>query len=391
MSSQAVTHDVIPYARQSIDENDVDAVVAVLRSDSLTQGEKTPEFERALTEYCGSRYGYAVANGTVALHLACLALGVGPDSRVWTTPITFVASANAARYCGAEVDFVDIDPRSWNISVSALEAKIARDGAPDVLIAVDFTGRPCDWDALRSAADKYGFKIIQDAAHSLGSIYKGCRAGGVSSVDITTFSFHPVKVLTTGEGGFVLTQNPEYAQRLNLLRNHGITRDPAEFTAPADGAWVYEQQLLGFNARLTDIQAALGLSQLGRLDAFLARRQELACQYDAALQPLQVQGKLTLPPPMQAGVSSAWHLYPVLLRDVAERARVFEAMREAGIGVQVHYTAVHLQPYYRQLGFAEGHCPVAEDYARRCLSLPLFPDLSDAQQRRVVATLFDLV
>ncbi len=376
----------IPYGRQSITEEDIAAVVQVLRSDWLTQGPSVPLFEKAVCDATGASFALAVSNATAALHLACLALGLAPGKRLWTVSNTFLASANCGRYCGAGVQFVDIDPRTYCLSVDALRAKLEqaeRDGTlPDVLVAVDFAGQPCDYTHVVDLKRRYGFRLIEDASHAIGATYGDFRVGSIPGVDCTVFSFHPVKLITTGEGGMVLTDDAAIAHQLGLLRSHGIERTPGLLQDQTQGAWYYEQQTLGFNYRMTDMQAALGCAQMLRLPAFLARRRALCARYDEAL------ASLPLVLPWQAPQTcSARHLYPVLLPDAARRAKLFAQMRAADIGVQVHYVPVHLQPYYRALGSQEGDCPVAEAYAARTLSLPMYADLSDAQQDEVIARL----
>lgn len=378
---------MIPYGRQQISEADIAAVVEVLRSDFLTQGPAVPAFEQAVCELTGAAHGVAVNSATSALHIACLALGLGPGDRLWTVPITFLASANCARYCGADVDFVDIDPSTRNISVPALAHKLetaAREGRlPKIIVPVHFTGRPCDMAPIRELSQRYGFAVIEDASHAVGSRYRDSAIGSSRYSDITVFSFHPVKIVTSAEGGMAMTNNAELAHRMQLLRSHGMERDPSRFCRPAEGDWVYEMQSLGFNYRLTDLHAALGVSQLGRLEAFIARREALAARYDERLAELPV----LRPAPLEA-MRSAWHLYVVELNVPGlSRAVVFERMRKAGIGVAVHYIPVHLQPYYRELGFRPGDCPASERYSDRALTLPLYPDLSDVQQDAVVRAL----
>ena len=379
---------VIPYSRQSIDESDIDAVVDVMRSDFLTQGTQVPRFEAAFAALHGVAHAVAVSNATVALHLACLALGVKAGSRVWTSPNSFLASANCALYCGATVDFVDIDPVTRNLSVAALRSKLAQAerGAclPDVLIPVDFAGLPCDGAELRELAQRYGFAILEDASHATGASYRGAPVGSAWA-DATVFSFHAVKVITTAEGGLVATQDAALAERLRLLRSHGMTRDPQLMQSTPEGDWVYEQVALGFNARMTELQAALGLSQLARLAQQHAKRVRLANRYDRLLAELPLRLPARLPDRL-----SAWHLYAIELQggdDQVTRAEVFKALRDAGIGVNVHYIPIHTQPYYRQLGFKTGDFPAAEAYYARAISLPLFPQLTDEQQDRVVAVL----
>lgn len=378
---------MIPYGHQSISDADIETVAATLRSGWLTQGPAVPAFEAAVAQRCEARFAVAVSNATAALHLACLALEVGPGDLVWTSPNTFVASANCARYCGADVDFVDIDPHTLNISVAALADKLSRAAAagrlPKVLIPVHFAGLPCDMQEIGALARQYGIRVIEDASHAIGSTYRGQPVGNGAHSDITVFSFHPVKIITTGEGGMALTNDPELAGRLARLRSHGITREAGEMSGASEGPWYYQQIELGFNYRMTDLQAALGTSQLQRLDPFLARRDALAARYDRALAGLPLSG--------QAGAtdrSSARHLYPVKIA-AERRLAVFEQLRRQGIGVQVHYIPVHLQPYYRALGFGPGDFPEAEAYYAQAMSLPLFPDLTDEQQDRVVAVLGD--
>lgn len=374
---------MIPYGRQSIDDADIDAVVAVLRSAWLTQGPAVPALEEAFARRCQASHAVAVSNATAALHLACTALGVGPGDHVWTSPNSFVASANCARYCGASVDFVDIDPATLNLSVGCLEAKLqiaaAQGRLPKVVIPVHFSGRACDMAAIARLGRRYGFRIIEDASHAVGALYQGEPVGNCRHSDITIFSFHPVKIITTGEGGMALTNDPDLAARLQRLRSHGITRDPDLMPIPGDGPWHYQQIELGFNYRLTDIQAALGLSQLRRLDEFLAQRRRLVRRYATLLEDLPV----TLP---AADEESAWHLYPV--RVAAERrCAVFETLQASGIGTQVHYIPIHLQPYYRELGFNPGDFPAAEAYYAEALSLPLYPALTEDDQERVCTIL----
>jgi UDP-4-amino-4,6-dideoxy-N-acetyl-beta-L-altrosamine transaminase len=381
-----MSDDFIPYGRQSIDQKDIDAVVGVLKSDYLTQGPICPEFELAIAEFTGAGHAVAANSATSALHLACLALGLKAGGLLWTTPITFTASANCGRYCGADIDFVDIDPATYNIGTAALEKKLAaaakKGRLPDIVVAVDFSGQPCDWDELARLKALYGFALIDDASHALGATWRERMIGNLPAADITILSFHPVKIIATGEGGMALTGNIDLARRMRLLSSHGITRELEDFSGEAPGGWYYEQQALGFNYRMTDIQAALGLSQMKRLTLFLARRRELAARYDRLLEGLPVIGPWQNP----AGLSS-WHLYVIQLGEAAWRRPVYDAMRAANIGVQVHYIPVHLQPYYRALGFKPGDFPEAEAYYGRALTLPLFPGLSDSGQDRVAATL----
>lgn len=376
----------IPYSCQAITEDDIAAVAAVLRSEYLTQGPAVPAFEAQFAACHGAKHAVAVSNATAGLHLACLALGVGPGSRVWTSPNSFLASANCALYCGATVDFVDIDPSTRNLSVAALAAKLEaaeRTGTlPAVLIPVDFAGLPADLREMRTLADRYGFRILQDASHATGARYLGQPVGS-RFADATVFSFHAVKIVTTAEGGMVTTQDDAVARELRLLRSHGMTRDADTMEREPDGPWYYEQQRLGFNVRMTDLQAALGSSQLARLDELHARRAALAERYDGLLASLPL--KL---PARQADRVSAWHLYAVEV-DAAHTTRraVFDALRAAGIGVNVHYIPIHTQPYYQRLGFRRGDFPCAEAYYARTVSIPLFPAMSYAQQDHVVSTL----
>lgn len=380
----------IPYGRQSIDEADIAAVVEVLRSDWLTQGPTIDRFERAVADYSGACHACAVANATAALHLACLALDLGPGKRLWTSPNTFLASANCGRYCGAEVDFVDIDPRTYNLSVARLEEKLARatreNRLPHVLVTVDFAGQPCEADRIAELARRHGVRILEDASHAIGATWKGERVGSGRWADITVFSFHPVKILTTGEGGIALTDDAELHRRLAMLRTHGMVRDAAHLERTGEGAWYYEQQALGFNYRLTDLQAALGLSQMRRVDAFLAARRRLAARYDRLL----AGSGLTLPW-QHPDAQSSYHLYPIQVPDAGLRRAVFDGLRAAGIGVQVRYIPVHLQPYYRRLGFKEGDFPAAEAYYGRAISLPMYATFTDAQQDFVVEQLLRLL
>lgn len=380
---------MIPYGRQHITEADIEAVVDVLRSDFLTQGPAVPAFERAVAAQVGVRHALAVNSATSALHIACLALGLGPGDRLWTVPNTFVASANCGRYCGAEVDFVDIDPDSWNLSVTALRAKLVQarqDGLlPKVLVPVHFAGQPTDQEAIWALAQEFGFKVLEDASHAIGASRRGERAGNCKWSDITLFSFHPVKIITTGEGGMALTNDAELAGRMEMLRSHGITRDAAKFTQAAPGPWHYEQQALGYNYRMTDIQAALGSSQLARLESYVERRNLLARRYDELLRGLPLQLPIVL-----AGNRSAFHLYVVRVKSNPRgrtREQVFSELRRGGIGVNVHYMPVHLQPYYRQLGFADGAFPAAESYASEAITLPLYPQLTEEGQDQVVSAL----
>lgn len=379
----------IPYGRQSIDQADIDAVVEVLKSPWLTQGPTIERFERALAEYCQAEHAVAVCNATAALHIACLAADLGPGDWLWTSPNTFVASANCARYCGAQVDFVDIDPRTLNMDAQLLARKLEaaeRAGTlPKVVVAVAFAGQSADLQAIARLAERYRFLLIEDAAHAVGASYMGRPVGCGAYAAMTIFSFHPVKIITSAEGGMVLTNRQDLAERLRRLRSHGITSDPAAMQVVEKGLWYYQQLELGFNYRMTDLHAALGLSQVARLDEFVTRRRKLAARYQELLAGLPL-----ILPVAQDGAESAWHLYVVrldLARIGLSQAQVFEALRAAGLGVNLHYIPVHLQPYYQELGFAAGDFPEAERYFLEALSLPLFPELSEELQDEVVGHL----
>ncbi len=376
----------IPYGRQDISDKDVAAVVEVLTSDFLTQGPAVPRFEAAVAGHCGARHALAMNSATSALHAACLALGLGPGDLLWTTPVTFVASANCALYCGAEVDFVDIDPRTYNLSADALTAKLEtaeRKGLlPKVVVAVHLCGQPCDMRRLKVLADRYGFALIEDASHAIGGSYMGEPIGNGRYSDITIFSFHPVKIITTAEGGMALTNHDKLAERMNLLRSHGITRDPDLMTHEPDGGWYYQQVKLGYNYRMTDVQAALGHSQMERIEGFIARRHELARRYDAMLAHLP----LTLPWQHPDG-HSGLHLYVIRLQlDRIGRSHraVFDALRERGILVNLHYIPLYRQPYYAAFGYDRTDFPEAEAYYREAISIPMFHAMTDAEQTRVV-------
>lgn len=378
---------MIPYGRQDVDQSDIDAVVQVLRSDFLTQGPVVPAFEDAVAAYCGARHAVAVNSATSALHLACLALGVGPGDRVWTTPISFVASANCALYCGAAVDFVDIDAVTYNLSVDCLAEKLEqaeRTGElPKVIIPVHLCGQPCDMARIHTLSRRYGFRVIEDASHAIGSRYRDEPVGNCRYSDITVFSFHPVKIVTTGEGGMAMTNDALLADRMQMLRSHGLTSDAARMaTRPANELWNYQQIELGFNYRLTDIAAALGLSQLRRIDEFVTARQAIAARYDRELQGLPL-----VTPRQDPGGSSAYHLYPVRVQAAAPartQREVYRALREAGILVNMHYIPVYRQPFYERMGFPAGYCPQAEQYHREAISLPIYPRLTSAQQSQVI-------
>ena len=380
---------MIPYGRQDISPADIEAVVSVLQSDFLTQGPQVPLFEQSVAQHVGAKHALAVNSATSALHIACMALGLGRGDWLWTTPVTFVASANCGLYCGAQVDFVDIDPSTYNLCPKALEAKLLAaeqvGKLPKVLVAVHLCVQPCDMAAIHALSQKYNFKIIEDASHAIGGKYKGELIGNSRYSDITVFSFHPVKIITTGEGGMVLTQQSELAHKMSLLRSHGITRDASLMTHEPDGPWYYQQVDLGFNYRMTELQAALGISQMKRIDSFIQRRQILAKKYGEQLTCLPVQ----LPYQHPDG-ASAWHLYVVRLKlDEIKRSHreVFEFLRTAGIGANLHYIPVHTQPYYARMGFNKGDFPQAESYYREAITLPVFPTLTDVQQGEIVERL----
>jgi UDP-4-amino-4,6-dideoxy-N-acetyl-beta-L-altrosamine transaminase len=384
---------LIPYGRQSISEEDIEAVVEVLRSDFLTQGPAVPAFEESVASLSGAKYGVATNSATSALHLACLALGVGPGDSVWTSPLTFVASSNAALYCGAGVDFVDVDERTYNMCPVRLEEKLDRAAQagklPKAIIPVHLAGQSCDMQAIHAAASRHGVRIIEDASHAIGGSYRSKPVGCCEFSDIAVFSFHPVKIVTTGEGGMAMTSDPGLAEAMRLDRSHGITRDPAQLQHDDVGPWYYEQQRLGFNYRMTDICAALGLSQMTRIEEFVARRREIAAAYDAAFADLPVTS-----PWQHPDTASAWHLYVIRIdRQRASRSHreIFDSLREAGIGVNLHYIPVYRQPYYRELGFGQGHCPNAEAYYAEAISLPMYFGLSDDEQRQVVTAVAEAV
>jgi UDP-4-amino-4,6-dideoxy-N-acetyl-beta-L-altrosamine transaminase len=392
---------MIPYGRQDITQCDIDAVVDILRSDFLTQGPAVPRFEQAVTARVNAKHAIAVNSATSALHVACLALELGPGDRLWTVPNTFVASANCGRHCGAELDFVDIDPNTWNLSVPKLRAKLAqakKEGRlPKVLVPVHFAGQPTEQEAIWDLAQEYGFRVLEDASHAIGASRNGEPVGSCRWSNITVFSFHPVKIITTGEGGMALTNDEQFAERMAMLRSHGITRDPARFRSngyvtenvPASQChpvpWYYEQQMLGYSYRMTDIQAALGASQLDRLDGYIGRRNALARRYDHALRGLPLQL-----PTVQPENQSAFHLYVVRLKRNATaktHRQVFESLRQHGIGVSLHYMPVHLQPYYRERGFTQGQYPEAEIHGASAITLPLYSALTEQEQNQVIRAL----
>lgn len=380
---------MIPYGRQEVTQTDIDAVVDVLRSDFLTQGPMVPRFESLVAEHVGSKFAVAVNSATSALHVACLALGLGPGDRLWTSPITFVASANCGLYTGADVDFVDIDPRTYNLCPVSLEAKLrlaaVAGNLPKVVVAVHLCGQSCDMEKIHTLGQRYGFRIIEDASHAIGGKYKGEFIGSCRYSDITIFSFHPVKIITTAEGGMALTNDSKLAARMELLRSHGITRDAVQMTHEPDGPWYYQQIELGFNYRMTELQAALGASQMERLDDYVVRRHQLARRYDVLLE------GLPLKTPWQHPESySGLHLYVIRLemdKIVKSRREVFDSLRQVGVGVNLHYIPVHTQPYYQRMGFKIGDYPESEQYYAEAISLPMYAGLSDSQQDQVVAAL----
>ena len=379
---------MIPYGRQDITQADIDAVVEVLRSDFLTQGPAVPMFEQTVASYCGAQHAVAVNSATSALHIACMALDLGPGDWLWTSPNTFVASSNCGLYCGAQVDFVDIDPRTYNLCPLTLERKLVvaeREGRlPKVVVPVHFSGQSCDMLAIHALAQRFGFKVIEDASHAIGGKYKNEAIGNCRYSDITVFSFHPVKIITTGEGGMALTNDPELADRMLRNRSHGVTSDVERMQArPVNEIWNYQQIGLGFNYRMTDIQAALGVSQMARLDEFVNKRQCIAKRYDEALAGLPSQT-----PWQHPDSYSSYHLYPIRLKlgEIEKTQRqVYDTLRAAGILVNLHYIPVYRQPYYETMGFKAGYCPNAEQYHKEAISIPMYPTMSEAQQSEVVS------
>ncbi|MFV8570507.1 UDP-4-amino-4,6-dideoxy-N-acetyl-beta-L-altrosamine transaminase [Marinobacter sp. SBS5] len=380
---------MIPYGKQDINQADIDAVLDVLQSDFLTQGPQVPAFEAKVAGYVGAKHALAVNSATSALHIACLSLGLGKGDWLWTTPITFVASANCGLYCGAQVDFVDIDPRTYNLCPKALEAKLKaakREGRlPKVLVAVHLCGQPCDMQAIHKLSLQYGFRIIEDASHAIGGKYQDEFVGSGRYSDITVFSFHPVKIVTTAEGGMAVTNSDELASCMNLLRSHGVTRDQSLMTHEPDGPWYYQQVDLGFNYRMTELQAALGISQMDRLDAFVARRHELARRYNRLLKDLPVTT-----PSQHPDSYSGLHLYVIRLqldKIMVSHRQVFEILREQGIGVNLHYIPVHTQPYYKAMGFKAEDFPESMAYYGEAISLPMFQGMTDEQQDEILSAL----
>ena len=376
---------MIYYGRQSVNEQDIHAVEKVLRSDFLTQGPSIERFEQRVAEYCGAKYAVAVTNATSALHIACKAAGLSDGDTLWTSPITFVASANCGRYCGATVDFVDIDDMTYNMSADELEKKLAAGGKPKVVVPVHLCGQSCDMEKIYALSQKYGFSVLEDASHALGATYKDTRVGSCKYSDMTVFSFQPVKIITTGEGGMILTNNQELYEKLVLYRSHGITRDASKMTKESDGPWYYQQIELGYNYRMTDIQAALGYSQMERLDAFVARRRQLAKWYDELLVDLPIRR-----PKQSEDTNSSWHIYVVRLdktRVKKSKAEIFKEMEKRGVTLNLHYIPVHLQPYYQKLGFRQGDFSVSERYYEEAFTLPLYYELTDEQQKEIVQAL----
>ena len=380
---------MIPYGKQDINQDDIDEVVKVLQSDYLTQGPMVPLFEKKVSEYCGAQFGVAVNSATSALHIACLALGLGEGDILWTSPNTFVASANCGLYCGATIDFVDIDTRTYNLCAEALEEKLIQarqqNRLPQIVIPVHFAGQSCDMQRIHALSLEYGFKIIEDASHAIGAQYLDKPIGGCQYSDITIFSFHPVKIVTTAEGGLATTNQPGLAEKMQLLRSHGVTRDANLITKEAEGAWYYQQVDLGFNYRMTELQAALGVSQMARLDSFIAKRTYFANRYVTLLKNLPI-----IIPYQAKYAQSSFHLYPILIdadRVGKSRKFVFDTLRENGVGVNVHYIPVHTQPFYQNLGFRQGNFPKAENYYHQTISIPVFHAMTDQQQESVVSVL----
>jgi len=377
--------EFLPYGRQSIGQADIDAVVSVLQSDYLTQGPAIPQFEKNVAGWCGAKHGIAMANGTATLHCAAKALGLGHGDYLWTSPITFVASANAGRYCGAKIDFVDVDPGTVLMCPERLKAKLVQaeiDGKlPKIVVPVHFAGQSCDMPRIHAMGQKYGFKIIEDAAHALGGEFQQERIGNCRWSDAASHSFHPVKIITTGEGGMITTNDDEMAWRIATLRSHGITREESRMIGESDGPWYYQQIELGYNYRMTDIQAALGASQMTRLEAFAKRRREIADLYDHELASMPLR-----PLARDSRGISGWHLYMIrlTLSEISKtRRQVFESLKKQSIGVNVHYIPVHLQPDYQKLGFSAGMFPEAERYYEEAITLPMFPDMKNADVIRV--------
>lgn len=381
---------VIYYGRQSIGEDDIREVENVMRSDFLTQGPAIEKFEKRVADYCGAKYAVAVTSATAALHIACKAAGLGEGGLLWTSPITFVASANCGRYCGADVDFVDIDDSTYNMSVETLEDKLSHgERVPDVLVPVHLAGQSCDMERIHALSKQYGFKVIEDASHAVGADYLDGKVGSCRFSDMTVFSFHPVKIITTGEGGMVLTNSESLYEKLRLYRSHGITRDERLMTTASDGPWYYQQIDLGFNYRMTDIQAALGCSQMNKLEDFVSRRRYLVNRYNELLKDLPVRL-----PFVSSDTNPSWHIYIVRLvmeKINKDKKQIFKEMHDRGFTLNLHYIPVHTQPYYAELGHKPEECPTAMEYYREAFTLPLYYTLSDEQQDEVVRALREVL
>ena len=384
---------MIPYGKQDISQSDIDSVVSVLKSDFLTQGPQVPLFEKTVADYCEAEYGVAVNNATSALHIACLSLDLGKGDWLWTSPNSFVASANCGLYCGAKVDFVDINPKTYNLSVEELEKKLIQakldNKLPKIVIPVHFAGQSCDMRRIYSLGQEYGFKIIEDASHAIGGKYLDKPIGCCQYSDITVFSFHPVKIITTAEGGLATTNDVKLLERMQLFRSHGVTRKQSLMTSQFEGGWYYQQVDLGYNYRMTDLQATLGVSQMQRLDEFITNRHTLQERYDQLLSNLPI-----VKPYQNQDSFSALHLYPIQLDlNIVDKSRqqVFDELRKNGIGVNVHYIPLHTQPYYQNMGFIKGDFPNSENYYENTISLPLFQRMTFEQQNEVVKVLKDIL
>ena len=384
---------MIPYGKQDINQSDIEAVIEVLKSDFLTQGPQVPLFEKNVSNYCNAQYGVAVNSATSALHVACLALGLGKDDWLWTSPNSFVASANCGLYCGAKVDFVDIDPKTYNLSVEELKKKLIQakkdNKLPKIVIPVHFAGQSCDMQSIHKLSKEYGFKILEDASHAIGGKYLDKPIGGCQYSDITVFSFHPVKIITTAEGGLATTNQKELAEKMQLFRAHGITREPKLMTKKTEGGWYYQQVELGFNYRMNDLQAALGIAQMKRLEKFITIRHSLKKRYDELLKDLPL-----ITPAQSSDSYSSLHLYPVQLKlEQLSKAhnQIFDELRKNGVGVNLHYIPIHMQPYFQNMGFKKGNFPIVEDYYSRAISIPIYQGLTTELQNKVVKVLKDLL
>jgi len=385
--------DMIPYGKQDINQSDIEAVVAVLKSDFLTQGPQVPLFEKNVSNYCNAQYGVAVNSATSALHIACLSLGLSKDDWLWTSPNSFVASANCALYCGAKVDFVDIDPKTYNLSVEELKKKLIQakknNKLPKIVIPVHFAGQSCDMQSIHKLSQEFGFKIIEDASHAIGGKYLNKPIGGCQFSDITVFSFHPVKIITTAEGGLATTNQQDLAEKMQLFRAHGITRDSKLMTKETEGGWYYQQVELGFNYRMNDLQAALGITQMKRLDKFITIRHSLKQRYHELLKDLPL-----ITPTQSSDSYSSLHLYPVQLKleQISKtQNQIFDELRKSGVGVNLHYIPIHMQPYYQNTGFKKGDFPKVEDYYSRAISIPIYQGLTFEYQDKVVKVLKELL